>query len=169
MTNNRLNSAEANGIYQLTASATCMKAMQETMKRRLGMTKTGMKNLRMATTYLEKCNREVLDSVPVEKQIALIRNAKHVRHKLFFKGDAGVHDGELVLITSDVFFTLLARAHEMCLWCDRDCNKCRAGKAFDGCLPHTRLRDESWAFIDLDSEPTDLNSVKVRWEKGRMK
>lgn len=44
---------------------------------------------------------------------------------------------------------LISAAHEYCKMCDKNCDKCKLGKALDGMIGNERQKGESWSMIDI--------------------
>ncbi len=170
MTNDkeRVTADELNAIFILIATVNCFPEIQGKLSKRISSAKGTKRQIRLAEVMVHKVLDALLDTIPIEKLLSVKRMLPRLRHRIFFNGDAGISQKECLPIPAVMVDTLANKAHEACLFCTNDCNKCELGNAFDSIMAHTRRHNESWAYIDFGEDLTDLNSVKCKITKGKM-
>ncbi len=143
----RCNREELNCIFGLFAAVTEFTKCEEVLQRRVKAIPNGWRDLRLLSGQTYKLVEKILRTVPVEKLQGVMRMLPNMQYKTCFGKNAAVEEDETIIKMSEMD-AIVAAAHEKCVLCDKDCNKCALGKSFDHVLADDR-DGGSWAMINI--------------------
>ncbi len=147
---------EINAVVGLFACTGAMEMIEGDVKGRLREVKNGLRDWGGAKAGIRKSVQRILATMPDEKVESLLRMKDHLGFRTYL--DRRVADGDdgITVIRMDDLEVLISASHEYCKMCDRDCDRCRLGKALDRVQPETREKGRSWMMMDIgDFNPDD--------------
>lgn len=149
----RLRSEETDYIYSLYAALQEIDNAKRDMERRFRAIPGGWRDISMLSAVLTRLMEKVIATIPPEKRMALHRNARHMTYRVYLVPPVTGLPPDEVVVKGDDLNALLKTAHSWnCFACDKNCNQCDLGKAFDHVMIQCRKRNESWAQIDMEAD-----------------
>ncbi len=151
-----LNRPEIDAYNDLTACTSQIIYASEPLERRLkGASRTGWRDLRLATNRLLSVIRTVSETIPEEKRVQLVKNARYCQVKLVY-GPQAAKDPEMHLLRTEDLAVIISAASEQCKLCmgtDGECRSCQLGKAFDRTSWVSRGRRGWWEVLAEAEQP----------------
>lgn len=122
----------------------------ETMEKRIRSIKNGYRDYKLVMNRVDALVGLLLASFQDAKLFSLVDMIRHTGYKVFFNAYAAAkEDSSLSVVKMENLDVLISAAHEYCKMCDKNCDKCKLGKALDGMIGNERQKGESWSMIDI--------------------
>ncbi len=155
----RLRADETSSLLALYASLQEIDTAKENMEKRLRTIPGGWRDISLVRTVLSKLIDRLLGTVPIEKLQSISRNMRCMTYRIHFVRPVTLPPDEAI-VNGDDLETLIRCAHNFyCVACDKDCNKCNLGKALDHTMIQCRKHNESWSWIDCETDYDDEDVI----------
>ena len=157
----RLRASETDSLFALYASLQEIDHAKGDMEKRIRSVPGGWRDISLIRAVLSKLIDRILETIPLEKLLALQRNMKCMSYRIYLAKPVTLPKEEVIVKGEDLA-TLARYAHDYsCTACDKDCNKCELGAALDHTMIQSRGHNESWSWIDCDRDYEDKDVIRL--------
>ena len=95
----------------------------------------------------------MLVTFPSEKLESMQKMVNFMSYEVHFNARGlSAKDPGMTCVDNKHLDEITNAAHDRCLICDDNCNRCKLGKAFDRVLLKDRPKESSWAFINIGED-----------------
>ena len=141
----RLYQSEMDRIFALFAALQEVEMSKDHMRRRVASIPEGPAQLDLLSDVLSRLLDSLIATIPPKKLHSIRRMLPKMRYKVYFNGIISEMQDDATAIRIRDLHTLCKAAHEQCVLCDDNCNRCKLGlgRVFDRILKVDRMEGES--------------------------